>query len=54
MTQNHELDQITQYLGTIDCLQVKIKDDFILYNDLMKSITVLRYNVDDGKLEEVK
>jgi hypothetical protein len=45
---------LTQYLGHIDCLQVKIKDDFVLFNDLMKSLTVLRYNVDEGKFEEVK
>lgn len=51
--QNHELTQLTQYLGHIDCLQVKIKDDFVLFNDLMKSITILRYNVDEGKFEEV-
>ncbi|CAF1046921.1 unnamed protein product [Rotaria sordida] len=51
--QTHELTQLTQYLGHIDCLQVKIKDDFVLFNDLMKSITVLRYNVDDGKFEEI-
>ncbi|CAF1229242.1 unnamed protein product [Adineta steineri] len=50
--QNHELIQLTQYLGHIDCLQVKIKDDFVLFNDLMKSITVLRYNTDEGKFEE--
>ncbi|CAF4702782.1 unnamed protein product, partial [Rotaria sp. Silwood2] len=52
-SQTHELTQLTQYLGHIDCLQVKIKDDFVLFNDLMKSITVLRYNVDDGKFEEI-
>ncbi|CAF3984446.1 unnamed protein product, partial [Adineta steineri] len=51
--QNHELIQLTQYLGHIDCLQVKIKDDFVLFNDLMKSITVLRYNTDEGKFEEI-
>jgi hypothetical protein len=45
---------ITQYLGHIDCLQVKFKDDFVLFNDLMKSITILRYNVDEAKFEEVK
>ncbi len=32
---------------------MKIKDDFVLFNDLMKSITVLRYNTDEGKFEEV-
>ncbi|CAF5122900.1 unnamed protein product, partial [Rotaria sp. Silwood1] len=52
-SQTHELTQLTQYLGHIDCLQVKIKDDFVLFTDLMKSITVLRYNVDDGKFEEI-
>ncbi|CAF1345272.1 unnamed protein product [Rotaria magnacalcarata] len=52
-SQNHELVQLTQYLGHIDCLQLKIKDDFVLFNDLMKSITVLRYNVDEGKFEEI-
>lgn len=46
--------QLTQYLGHIDCLQLKIKDDFVLFHDLMKSLTVLRYSVDDGKFEEVK
>jgi hypothetical protein len=45
---------LTQYLGHIDCLQVKSKDDFVLFNDLMKSITILRYNTDEGKFDEVK
>ncbi len=33
---------------------MKSKDDFVLFNDLMKSITILRYNTDEGKFEEVK
>jgi hypothetical protein len=33
---------------------VKSKDDFVLFNDLMKSITILRYNTDEGKFDEVK
>jgi len=51
--QTHELILITQYLGHIDCLQLKVKDDFILFSDLMKSITLLRYNVDETKFEEI-
>ena len=51
--QDHELVQLTQHLGSIDSLQVKVKDDFVLFHDLMRSVTVLRYNVDDGKFEEV-
>lgn len=52
-TQTHELVPLAQYLGHIDCLQLKIKDDFVLFSDLMKSVTVLRYNVDETKFEEV-
>lgn len=51
--QTHELIQLTQYLGHIDCLQVKVKDDFILFNDLMKSLTILRFNTNEGKFEEI-
>jgi len=31
-----------------------MKDDFILFGDLMNSLTVLRYNNDEEKFEEVK
>jgi hypothetical protein len=37
----------------VECLQLKIKDDFILCGDLMKSLTVLRYNNNENKFEEV-
>jgi hypothetical protein len=33
---------------------LKIKDDFILYGDLMNSLTILRYNTDENKFEEVE
>jgi hypothetical protein len=43
--ENQELTtQSKPYIGRVECLTLKIKDDFILYGDLMQSLTVLRYN----------
>jgi hypothetical protein len=32
---------------------LQIKDDFILFGDLLGSLTILRYNIDENKFEEV-
>ncbi|CAF0840644.1 unnamed protein product [Didymodactylos carnosus] len=48
-----ELVLTTQYLGHVETLQIKIKDDFVLFCDLMKSLTVLRYNLVENKFEEI-
>ncbi len=53
--ENHELTQQSKpYIGRIECLKLKIKDDFILFGDLMNSLTILRYNNDENKFEEVR
>ncbi|CAF0797251.1 unnamed protein product [Didymodactylos carnosus] len=50
---NQELVLITQYTGYFETLQLKIKDDFVLFCDMMKSLTVLRYNLVENKFEEI-
>jgi len=53
--ENQELIQQSKaYPGRVECLKLKIKDDFILYGDLMNSLTILRYNTDENKFEEVE
>jgi len=52
--ENNELIQQSKtYNGRVECLSLKIKDDFILYGDIMNSLAVLRYNTSDNKFEEV-
>lgn len=52
--ENEELIQESKtYSGRVECLILKIKDDFILYGDLMNSLTVLRYNTAEQQFEEV-
>jgi DNA damage-binding protein 1 len=41
------------YVGRVECLTLKIKDDFVLYGDLMQSLTVLRFNYELFKFEEI-
>ena len=41
------------FIGYIECFQLKIKDDFILFGDLMHSATILRFNFDEKKFEKV-
>ena len=53
--ENDELIQESKtYNGRVECLRLKIKDDFILYGDLMNSLTVLRYHTTEERFEEVK
>ena len=53
--ENEELIQESKiYSGRVECLTLKIKDDFVLYGDLMNSLTVLRYNPTEQQFEEVK
>ncbi|CAM4789835.1 unnamed protein product [Rotaria magnacalcarata] len=52
--ENHELIQLAKTsVDYVECLQLKVKDDFILFGDLMKSLTVLRYNADEKKFENI-
>ncbi len=51
---NHDLILLSKtQIEYIECLHLKIKDDFILFGDLMKSLTILRFNSDENKFEEV-
>ncbi|CAF1555514.1 unnamed protein product, partial [Rotaria sordida] len=52
--ENHELIQLSKTsIECVECLELKVKDDFILTGDLMRSLTVLRYNVDENKFENI-
>ncbi len=52
--ENHELIQQSKpYIGRVECLELQIKDDFILFGDLLGSLTILRYNIDENKFQEV-
>lgn len=48
------IEESEAYRGHMECLQLKVKDDFIIASDLMNSLTVLRHDgVQKKKLEQV-
>ncbi|CAF0914954.1 unnamed protein product [Adineta steineri] len=47
------IQQPESYMGRMKCLELKIKDDFILFSDLLGSLTILRYNINENKFEEI-
>ncbi|CAF4245853.1 unnamed protein product, partial [Rotaria sp. Silwood2] len=52
--ENHELIQLSKIsTDFVECLELKVKDDFILTGDLMRSLTIFRYNVDENKFENI-
>ncbi|CAF3432385.1 unnamed protein product [Rotaria sp. Silwood1] len=52
--ENHELIQLSQTsTESVECLELKVKDDFILTGDLMRSLTIFRYNIDENKFENI-
>ena len=50
---NELVQEFPAYTGHIECLQLKVKDDFVLFCDLMQSLTLLRCNVNEKKLEKI-
>ncbi|UJR27073.1 hypothetical protein I4U23_008375 [Adineta vaga] len=53
-SQKSELTQLSKsYIARVECLELKVKDDFILFNDLLGSMTVLRYKTDEHIFEEI-
>ena len=54
-TENLDLVQeCPAFTGHIECLQLKVKDDFVLFCDLMQSLTLLRYDANEKKFERVR